>query len=199
MRLIGVLTLAPSLGCRHSGTRRPPLQASKSSNHNRPHKSAANAGAAVRPGETPPKGTAVIKGQVLAAGTGAPVRRAQVRAMSMEGRGGGVTNTDNKGHYEIKDLPAGRYTVTAMKGGFAQAQFGQRRPGERHANRARRRTDRGKVNFVLSRGGVIAGTHRRRGGEPMAGTQVAAMRFQFMAGHAAARARRRRRRHGSHR
>ena len=41
----------------------------------------------LRPGETPPKGTAVIKGQVLAS-TGSPVRRAQVRAMSMEARGG---------------------------------------------------------------------------------------------------------------
>src|SRR5688500_1088814 len=49
----------------------------------------------LRPGETPPKGTAVIKGQVTAGGTGAPVRRAQVRAMSMEGRGGGVTSTDS--------------------------------------------------------------------------------------------------------
>src|SRR5688572_10306178 len=50
----------------------------------------------LRPGETPPKGTAVIKGQVTAGVTGAPVRRAQVRAMSMEGRGGGVTSRDRK-------------------------------------------------------------------------------------------------------
>ena len=84
----------------------------------------------LRPGETPPKGSAVIRGQVTAGGTGAAVRRAQVRAMSMEARGGGVTNTDNNGLFEIKDLPAGRYTITATKGGFAQAQFGQRRPGD---------------------------------------------------------------------
>jgi len=37
----------------------------------------------LRPGETPPKGTAVIKGQVTAGGTGAPVRRAQVRAQDL--------------------------------------------------------------------------------------------------------------------
>ena len=41
----------------------------------------------LRPGETPPKGTAVLKGQVRADVTGAPVRRAQVRAMSVEGAG----------------------------------------------------------------------------------------------------------------
>ncbi|HEX4914048.1 MAG TPA: carboxypeptidase-like regulatory domain-containing protein, partial [Vicinamibacterales bacterium] len=61
-----------------------------------------------RPGELPPKGTAVIKGRVTSGGTGTAVRRAQVRAMSMEGRGGGVTSTDNNGLFEIKDLPAGR-------------------------------------------------------------------------------------------
>ena len=43
----------------------------------------------VRPGEAPPKGSAIIRGVVTASGTGAPVRRAQVRAMSMEARGGG--------------------------------------------------------------------------------------------------------------
>src|SRR5688572_14010177 len=131
----------------------------------------------LRPGETPPKGTAVIKGQVRSDGTGAPVRRAQVRAMSMEARGGGVTNTDGNGNFEIKDLPAGRYTVTVMKGGFAQAQFGQRRPGDMGTpiELADGQTAE-KVNFVLTRGGVIAGTVVDDGGEPMAGAQVAAMR-----------------------
>jgi hypothetical protein len=137
----------------------------------------------LRPGETPPKGSAAIKGQVTAGGTGAPVRRAQVRAMSMEARGGGVTNTDGNGSFEIRDLPAGRYTVTVMKGGFAQAQFGQRRPGDMGTpiELADGQTAE-KVNFVLTRGGVISGTVVDDGGEPMAGTQVAAMRFQFMQG-----------------
>ena len=136
----------------------------------------------LRPGEEPPKGTAVLKGQVLAA-TGGPVRRAQVRAMSMEGRSGGVTSTDASGNYEIKDLPAGRYTITAGKGGFVQGNYGQRRPGEpgtpidlSDAQTA------DKVNFVLSRGSVIAGKIVDDGGEPVSGTMVAAMRYQFMAG-----------------
>lgn len=136
----------------------------------------------LRPGEEPPKGTAVLKGQVLAS-TGGPVRRAQVRAMSMEGRGGGVTSTDANGNYEIKELPAGRYTVTAGKGGFVQGNFGQRRPGEpgtpidlSDAQTA------DKVNFVLSRGSVISGKIVDDGGEPVSGTMVAAVRYQFVAG-----------------
>jgi hypothetical protein len=136
----------------------------------------------LKPGETPPKGTAVLKGQVLAA-SGGPVRRAQVRAMSMEGRGGGVTSTDAEGRYEIKDLPAGRFNLTATKGGYVQADYGQRRPGEPGTP-----IDLGdgqtadKVNFVLARGGVISGKVVDDGGEAVSGTQVAAVRYRFMAG-----------------
>jgi hypothetical protein len=137
----------------------------------------------LRPGETPPKGTGVLKGYVTAAGTGSPIRRAQVRAMSMEGRGGGVTSTDGEGRFEIRELAAGRYTVMAMKSGFVQGQFGQRRAGEPGTP-----IDLGdgqtaeKVNFLLSRGGVIAGHVVDDGGEPVSGAQVTAMRFQFVAG-----------------
>ena len=69
------------------------------------------------------------------------------------------------------------------KGGFVQAQFGQRRPGEPGTP-----IDLGdgqtaeKVNFQLSRGGVISGRIVDDGGEPVSGTQVAAMRYQFIGG-----------------
>jgi hypothetical protein len=137
----------------------------------------------LRPGETPPKGTAVMKGQVLAVGTGSPVRRAQVRAMSMEGRGGGVTSTDGSGNFEIKELPAGRYTITASKGGYVMSQYGQRRPGDPGTpiELSDGQTAE-KVNFVLSRGSVISGKIVDDGGEPVSGTNVQAMRYQFMSG-----------------
>jgi len=137
----------------------------------------------LRPGEAPPKGSAALRGQVMAAGTGSPVRRAQVSARSTEGRGGGVTSTDAEGRYEIKELPAGRYTVSASKGSFVPATFGQRRPGEPGSP-----IDLGdgqtaeKVNFVMSRGSVIAGRVVDDGGEPVSGTQVSAMRFAFVSG-----------------
>ena len=129
MRSIGVLALAFSVGLSSFASAQatmpgqtvqaPPSTATPQRKPARP----------LRPGETPPKGTAVIKGQVLAS-TGSPVRRAQVRAMSMEARGGGVTSTDAEGRFEIRDLPAGRYTITATKGGYVTGQYGQRRPGE---------------------------------------------------------------------
>ena len=40
----------------------------------------------LRPGEEPPKGSAVLKGVVVAADTGAPIRRAQVRAVAPDTR-----------------------------------------------------------------------------------------------------------------
>lgn len=137
----------------------------------------------LKPGETPPKGTAVIRGYVLAAGSGSPVRRAQVRAMAMNVGGGGVTSTDSEGRYEIKDLPAGRYTVSAQKSGFVMGQFGQRRPGE--PGTPIEIVDgmaADKVNFQLARGGVIAGRILDDTGDPIAGVQVSAMRYAFSMG-----------------
>ena len=123
-----------------------------------------------RPGELPPAGTAIIRGQVLAAGTGAPVRRAQVRVVSAESRGGGTTSTNDDGSFEVKGLPAGRYTVIVSKGGFVTMQFGQRRPNEpgtpldlSDGQTAER------VNFALLRGGVIAGRIVDHLGEPGSG------------------------------
>jgi hypothetical protein len=49
--------------------------------------------APLRPGESPPVGSAVLRGQVLSV-DGTPLRRAHVRAISAEGRGGGVSTTD---------------------------------------------------------------------------------------------------------
>ena len=138
----------------------------------------------LRPGETPPKGTAVLRGQVTMSGTGAPVRRVQIRAQAMDARGGGgVTTTDNNGLYEIRNLPAGRYAINAQKGGFAQMAFGQRRPGDPGTpiELADGQTA-DKVNFVLTRGGVIAGTIVDDGGDPIASAQVSALRYQFIAG-----------------
>ena len=137
----------------------------------------------LRPGEAPPKGTAVLRGQVLAAGAGTPIRRAQVRAMSPEARGGGVTSTDGEGRYEIKDLPAGRYSVSASKGGYVTGNYGQRRPGE--PGTPIEIVDGmavDKVNFTLARGGVIAGRIFDDLGDPVAGVQVAAMRNGFLGG-----------------
>jgi protocatechuate 3,4-dioxygenase beta subunit len=137
----------------------------------------------LKPGETAPKGTAVIRGRVVAGDSGAPIRRARVQAMSMDGRGGGVTSTNADGLYEIKELAAGRYSLFASKGGFVNVQFGQRLPAtmgmplELSDGQLAER-----VNFSLPRGGVIAGQITDESGDPVPATAVTAMRYMTVGG-----------------
>src|SRR5262245_19566228 len=101
-----------------------------------------------RPGSTPtPPGqlpltgaakppTAVIRGMVAAANNGKPIRGVQVNLASAQPViPGGVTVasrenrtvvTDAEGRFEIKNLLAGRYRVTAIKTGYAAMEYGQR-------------------------------------------------------------------------
>src|SRR2546421_9472710 len=58
-------------------------------------------------------GTARIRGHVVAADTGQPLRKAQVRAFAPELRENRMASTDAEGRFELKDLPAGRYTLSA--------------------------------------------------------------------------------------
>jgi hypothetical protein len=180
MRVIGALALASFVGLSSSAwaqatTPGQPTTAQPSTPQRAPVRP-------MRPGEAPPKGTGVLKGQVMAS-TGTPIRRAQVRAFSAEGRGGGVTSTDNEGRFEIKELPAGRFNISASKGGFVSGSFGQKRPGEPGTPiELSEGQIAEKVNFTLSRGSVISGKIVDDGGEPVSGTQVSAMRFAFVAG-----------------
>ena len=57
-------------------------------------------------------GTSVIRGRVVAADTGTPIRRAQVRAMAGELRESRIATTDAEGRFELKELPAGRWDLT---------------------------------------------------------------------------------------
>src|SRR5437764_12943761 len=78
----------------------------------------------------PPKGTAAIKGRVTGADSGNPLRRAQVRISSADGRVTQVTNTDGDGRYQFAELPANRYTINVSRSGYVTLQFGQQRPFE---------------------------------------------------------------------
>ena len=75
-------------------------------------------------------GSAVIRGRVFGADTGQPLRKAVVRANSPDLREGRVATTDEQGRYEMKELPAGRYTLTASKGSYVGLSYGQTRPFE---------------------------------------------------------------------
>jgi Carboxypeptidase regulatory-like domain len=128
-------------------------------------------------------GTARIRGHVIAAENGTPLRKAQVRVTSPELRENRVTTTDAQGAYELKDLPAGRYTVTASKGSFVTLQYGQTRPLQQ--GRPLEVLDGQtleKVDLALPRGSIVTGRIVDEFGEPIADVQVMPMRYQYMQG-----------------
>jgi hypothetical protein len=130
-----------------------------------------------------PAGTAVIRGRVVSAESGSPVRRAQVRLSSSEARENRLSSTDEEGGYEFRGLTGGRYTLSVSKGGFITLQYGQRRPLEAAKPlelAAGQMLDR--VDFVLPRGSVIGGRIADEYGEPISDVVVQAMRLQFVSG-----------------
>lgn len=129
-----------------------------------------------------PQGTAAIVGRVLTADSGRPVKRARVSATGA-GRGNRSAVTDDQGRYQITDLAAGSYTVTASKTGFVDTVYGQRRPlqpgtpltlaeGQAATN----------VDLRLIRGGVITGRVGDEDGEPLARALVTIQRYQYVRG-----------------
>lgn len=136
------------------------------------------------PRDTPLKtGTARIRGRVLAADSGQPLRKAQVRAFSPELRETRMTTTDAQGVFELKDLPAGRYTLNASKGSYVGLQYGQTRPlepGKPLEILDAQTVER--VDFALPRGSIITGRVVDDFGEAVADVQVMPMRYQFNQG-----------------
>ena len=139
---------------------------------------------AMPPRDTSQKtGTARIRGRVVAADTGQPLRKAQVRATAPELRENRMTSTDAEGRFELKELPAGRYNLTAGKGSYVQLQYGQLRPfspGKPLELRDGETIE--KVDFALPRGGVVTGRVVDEYGEPVADVSVALNRYQYVQG-----------------
>jgi carboxypeptidase family protein len=91
-----------------------------------------------------------------------------------------VTTTDAGGQYEFSKLPAGRYHLTAMKGGYVSLEFGQRRSVESGKPiEVRDGQTVEHVDFSLPRGGVMTGRVVDEFGEPSVNVSVAPMRYQF--------------------
>ncbi|MBI4485986.1 MAG: carboxypeptidase regulatory-like domain-containing protein, partial [Acidobacteria bacterium] len=128
-------------------------------------------------------GTAIVRGHVLAADTGQPLRKAQVRVTSADLRESWLATTDARGEYEVKELRAGRYSLSASKGSYVALQYGQTRPFE--SGRPVEILDGQileKIDFSLPRGGVITGRVLDEFGEPVTDVLVTTMRSQDVGG-----------------
>lgn len=163
---------------------------------------AAVAAPAARQGNPPPSasassastGTARIHGRVVAADTGAPVRRAVVTLMRTaalstlaDGRsataplanfGRWVVTTDDEGAFDFRELPAGSFNFSVTKSGFVETSFALFPSTAGSALQEKQTLNRGDLR--LPRGGVIAGRIIDEQGEPVAGATVNALRVNYL-------------------
>jgi protocatechuate 3,4-dioxygenase beta subunit len=130
----------------------------------------------------PKTGTARLRGRVLSVENGNPVRRAQVRIMSQD-IGSKSAMTDAEGRYEFRDLPAGRFNLSATKAGYVTVQYGQTRPFE-----SGKPIDLSegqlldKADISMPRGSAISGRLVDEFGDPVADAVVNAMRSVWSGG-----------------
>ncbi len=130
----------------------------------------------------PKTGTARLRGRVLSVDNGGPVRRAQVRIMGQD-IGSKSAMTDAEGRYEFRDLPAGRFNLSATKAGYVTVQYGQTRPFE-----SGKPIDLSegqlmdKADISMPRGSAISGRLVDEFGDPIADALVSAMRSAWSGG-----------------
>jgi hypothetical protein len=145
---------------------------------------APRAGAPPRDRAAAQTGSAIIRGRVVAADTGRPLRRARIMAAAPElGGEPRTTSTGMDGRYELADLPAGRYTLRVNRSGYLQLMYGQRRPLEqgKPLQIADKQTI-DDIDFALPRSGVIRGQIIDELSEPVADVPVFAMRSMYWQG-----------------
>src|SRR5262245_4159226 len=125
-------------------------------------------------------GTGAIRGRVVRADTGEPLRRVQVHIdeWSAKDQGGpSSTMTDAQGRYELAQLPAGTYQLKATRGGYVEVEYGQRRPFERgRPVELAEGAVLEKIDFAMPAGGVVTGRVLDEMGEAVAQASVSLLR-----------------------
>lgn len=133
-----------------------------------------------------PTGTAIVRGRVVAADTGLPLRRAlvSISGRSPEGHGRGLSlsiYTDAQGRYEARDLPAGSYVIQARPNQYQAQYLPQEIPQDASPD------DLPRVNLAdgqrlegydlaLPRAGAIVGRIIDENGDPVGGAAVRILR-----------------------
>src|SRR3954469_8146592 len=137
-----------------------------------------------------PAASVVVAGHVVDAATGRPIAGAVITsagsAVAPPGASGPVrVITTPGGDFVLRGVSTGTLVLTAVKGGYVNAQPGQRRPaGSTQPIRvgdARRITG---VEIRMWKFASISGTVIDEGGDPAVNTRVQALHRTFRAGHA---------------
>ena len=131
-----------------------------------------------------PPGAAMIRGRIVDAQSGRPIGLATLTASAPElGSENRTISTNSEGRYELRNLPAGRYSLSVSRTGYLTLRYGQRRPLEQGS--VLQLLDKqiaDNVDFALPRQSVISGRITDEEGEPVAGALVAALQMVFFDG-----------------
>lgn len=128
------------------------------------------------------KGTGVIRGKVTNT-EGRPLRRVQLRLSGEAIPEGRTASTNGLGKFEIRELPAGRFNLTASRAGYLPMAFGQTKIGE--PGRPIELGDKLTLensDIVLPHTALISGHVLDEAGEPLAGATVLTMQMKYFNG-----------------
>lgn len=124
-------------------------------------------------------GTASIAGTVVADdSSGRPIPRARVSLATSDGVVGRNETADDNGAFAFRNLPAGRYALSASKPAWLTANFGATRPGRPGTPIAI--ADGAQLTGIvlkMARGAVVTGVVRDVTGQPAVGARVQVSRI----------------------
>ena len=138
-----------------------------------------------RPAQSPAAaattGTGIITGIISAGDTGRPLRRVRVTLTnSVTNANLGTAVTDAEGRFSFTRLPAGSLTLRAVRTGYLDIVFGQKKLGSGRPGTAIQLAEGQKIENValqMPRGGVISGMVVDEVGDPALGVPVRAFRY----------------------
>ena len=129
------------------------------------------------PSVPPPTGTAGLAGVVKDL-DGSPVRRATVK-IAGDMRLDRLTVADDEGKFAFDGLPAGRFTITALKAGYPERSYGARQPYRAGSGVLLKDGQQMRDLVVtLAKGAVITGTVFDQRGEPAQGVPIMAWQIR---------------------
>ena len=128
------------------------------------------------------RGTGLIFGQAVDAGTTRPVAGALI-TINVPGTAPIRALADGQGRFAFRDLPKGRFNLTATKPGYVDGAYGRMRPaGPTLALDLAENEKVSNVAISLWKYGAVAGTVVDEQGEPLVNTSVRVLKRGIVGG-----------------
>lgn len=120
----------------------------------------------------------IVSGRVVSAAEGTPIQSARVGLIEADVNQHPVvygTTTNDQGHFEIKQVPPGRYHFVASRSGFISQEYGTKglKGGAELSLSPGQTMD--DAMFRLTRAAVVSGRVLDEAGEPMMGVYISAL------------------------